>query len=205
MVVLFLESSTPDFAVTPVVPVKGPRTLLLHSAVVPLSRTLEKEGAIVARALLSIPAGEYTLASVEKAIAAAVSLGVRRPAKIVGITLEVVDGESPNEPLRKILRIPESAKGQRFAIDWPKADVAWVHCDLVNTDCVLRGGTTARRADLLGVLGKSGQSKCLTYSSTYPIRIRARSVACVYTIRFRVLDGGGGEIHLPIDLVLEIE
>ncbi|KAK3743578.1 hypothetical protein QZH41_001392 [Actinostola sp. cb2023] len=67
MVLLFIESTTGDFTVTLESPISHPRWLTLHSASVPLSRTLD-DGKIGTdeEILLNIPVGEYTLESVKK-------------------------------------------------------------------------------------------------------------------------------------------
>ncbi|KAK3733772.1 hypothetical protein QZH41_000680 [Actinostola sp. cb2023] len=98
MVVLFLESASPDFIVTLESPISYPRWLILHSVSVPQTRILSEEGKIQTvvfgasekdenepkthtiqpkAPLLTIPAGEYTLSSVQAAMKAAISLVYR--------------------------------------------------------------------------------------------------------------------------------
>ena len=225
MVVLFLESTSTDFVTHLENPIRDPKWVLLHSAKYPLSRVLEEEGTIRSegKTLLSIPVGEYMVASVKKALAGALSLG-SRPAWIVSSggshKLHLQAKAHPNKALRRLLGISKKVGGKQILerssvptslpIDWPIPDTIWVHCDLVDTDRVGRARKTvsiARRADILGGIC-SAVGNSLQYSNVYPMRIRARPVEWVSSLRLRFLDGEGVATPLQgtsLSIILEME
>jgi len=114
MTTLFLESTAADFTVSLETYIRNPRWLRVHSAKYPLSRVLEEDGQIRSKgaAILSIPAGEYTLTSVEKALAAAVYVGAR-PAWITSLRgehkLHLIARAHHNKALRRLLGIPDKS------------------------------------------------------------------------------------------------
>ncbi|KAK3731209.1 hypothetical protein QZH41_017741, partial [Actinostola sp. cb2023] len=113
MTILFLESNSTDFVVSLETSIQDPKWLLLHSVRYPLFRVLEGEGQIRSggETLLSIPAGEYTLVGVEKALADATYVG-SRPARISDGKLHLQARAHPNKALRQLLGI--SKRSNRY-------------------------------------------------------------------------------------------
>ena len=194
MVVLYIESSTPEFEIKLKTPIKYPTSITIHSASVSRDsqRTLKEEGLILHKdqeePILKIPTGSYTISCLKKVFESANV----KPAIIqefVGSKVKKLWLKKKaylNPALRELLGISDVIEGQLTTINWPIWNSVYIRCDLVDSDSVLSYSQNK--------LSKTNYIACVTqpvenrFILSNPIKVKAKPIECIHSLQFNLVN-----------------
>ena len=195
MVVLYIESSTPEFKIQLKTPVKHPTWITIHSASVSRvsQRTLKEEGLILHKdqedPILKITAGNYTINCLKKVFESASSVKPAVIQEYVGSNVKKLWLKKKaylNPALRELLGISDVIEGQLTTINWPIWNSVYIQCDLVDSDSVLSWSQNK--------LSKTGCLACVThpvenrFTLSTPIKVKAKPVECIHSLQFNLVN-----------------